>query len=79
MRNVIAGVVTLVWALNIVGSLIFHEYKPDPNINAIFMAVVGGLFASSIRDKKDKATDDDQEKRTTDSHRKQNGGGAHRE
>jgi len=50
LRNWIISTVTVVWALNfLVGIIPWFHYKPDQAINAIFMAIVGGLFAISAR------------------------------
>lgn len=50
LRNWIISTVTVVWALNfLVGIIPWFNYKPDQAINAIFMAIVGGLFAISAR------------------------------
>ena len=50
LKNWIIIVVTAVWALNFVVGLIPQiEFQPDPTINAIFMGIVGGLFALSAR------------------------------
>jgi hypothetical protein len=55
LKNWIISIVTAVWALNfLVGLVPQIDYKPDQAINAIFMAIVGGLFALSAKsDKKD--------------------------
>lgn len=45
VRTVLIGVVTTVWAANFTAGLVVSSYEPDQAINAIFMAVVGGLFA----------------------------------
>lgn len=52
MRNIIAGIVTLVWAANFASGLFVKGYEPDQAINGIFMAIVGGLFVAGA--KKDK-------------------------
>lgn len=52
LRNAIIVVVTSVWALNFAAGLAVKTYEPDQAINAIFMAVVGGLFAWSAKEKK---------------------------
>ena len=53
LRNWIAGIVTGVWAMNFVATLIPQlQYKSDPALNAVFMAIVGGAFALSRGDKK---------------------------
>lgn len=49
VRNAIITVVTAVWACNFVAGLTVTDYEPDQAINAIFMAVVGGLFAIGAR------------------------------
>ena len=50
LRNWIISTVTVVWALNfLIGIIPWVHYKPDQAINAIFMAIVGGLFAISAR------------------------------
>lgn len=50
LKNWIISIVTAVWALNFVVGLVPQlNYKPDQAINAIFMAIVGGLFAISAR------------------------------
>lgn len=52
VRNIIIGVVTTVWASNFAAGLVVPGYEPDQAINAIFMAIVGGLFALGSRDDK---------------------------
>jgi hypothetical protein len=50
LKNWIISIVTGVWALNfLVGIVPWFHYKPDQAINAIFMAIVGGLFALQAR------------------------------
>lgn len=52
LRNWIAGCVAVVWALNFIATLIPQmDYKADPAIHAVFMAIVGGAFALSRGDK----------------------------
>jgi hypothetical protein len=74
MRNIIAGIVTLVWAANFVSGLFVKGYEPDQAINGIFMAIVGGLFVAGARKDKESSSGspgaDDQSETT---------GGAHRE
>jgi len=45
IKNGIIIVVTMVWATNFASGLFLKDYEPDQTINAIFMAIVGGLFA----------------------------------
>lgn len=45
LKNGIIIVVTAVWAINFVAGLVIESYEPDQAINAIFMGIVGGLFA----------------------------------
>jgi hypothetical protein len=55
LRNWVVGIVTGVWALNFTAGLIPElHYKPDQAINAIFMALVGGLVALGAKDKHNK-------------------------
>lgn len=49
-RTAIITVVTLVWAVNFVAGLAVPHYDTSESINAIFMAIVGGLFALGGRD-----------------------------
>jgi len=49
LRNVIIAVVTTVWAANFLAGLFVQDYKPSESINAIFMAIVGTLFALGQR------------------------------
>jgi hypothetical protein len=49
VRNAIIAVVTAVWAVNFGAGLFVSTYQPDQAINAIFMAIVGGLFAIGAR------------------------------
>jgi len=49
VRNTIITVVTTVWAINFGAGLLVPTYEPDQSINAIFMAIVGGLFAIGAR------------------------------
>lgn len=55
-RAVIIGVVTTVWASNFLAGVFLHDYKPSESINAIFMAIVGGLFAIGGRGNKQPPT-----------------------
>jgi hypothetical protein len=52
VRNAIIAVVTTVWAVNFAAGLVLEDYEPDQAINAIFMAIVGGLFAIGARHEK---------------------------
>lgn len=43
--NVIIGVVTAVWAGNIVAGMVqLNGYQPSEAINGIFLTIVGGAF-----------------------------------
>jgi hypothetical protein len=52
VRNIVVGVVTVVWAVNFAAGLLVHGYKPDQAINAIFMGIVGGVLALGVRGRK---------------------------
>jgi hypothetical protein len=57
LRNWVVGVVTGVWAVNFVASLIPQlKYHSDPTIHAVFMAIVGGVIALGVKKRGD---DDD--------------------
>lgn len=49
LKNSIIIVVTAVWAINFIAGLAIPSYEPDQAINAIFMGIVGGLFALGAR------------------------------
>lgn len=50
LKNGIIIVVTTIWATNFLAGLVIKSYEPDQAINAIFMGIVGGLFALGVRD-----------------------------
>ena len=63
LKKQIIYVVTAVWALNfLVGIIPWFDYKPDQAINAIFMAIVGGLFAIAERRPRDNNNGDSKKK-----------------
>lgn len=45
VANAIIIIVTLVWAVNFGARFVVPEYESSESINAIFMAIVGGVFA----------------------------------
>lgn len=49
LANVVIVVVTAVWVTSFVVALVSVTYKPDPQINVIFMAIVGGAMALKAR------------------------------
>lgn len=52
LRNWVVGIVTGVWALNFAAGLVPElHYKPDQAINAVFMAIVGGMVALGAKGK----------------------------
>lgn len=52
LANIVIGVVTTGWAINLIGSLIkFNGYQSDPLINGVFMGTVGLAFAFKFRGK----------------------------
>lgn len=42
LANVIIVVVTVVWVASFIVSVTVAEYRADPQVNAIFMGIVGG-------------------------------------
>lgn len=49
IANVVIIVVTLVWVCSFVLSIVVPEYRADPQINVIFMGLVGGSLALKSR------------------------------
>lgn len=65
-RTLIIGVVTAVWAFNVLAGALLRNYEPSESINGIFLAVVGGVFAAGRKRDEAEETDEDD---------KQSGGG----
>lgn len=60
--SVIIGVVTAIWAGNIVAGVVqWNGYTPSESVNGIFMAIVGGAFAYRARAKSSDKSDDKSE------------------
>ena len=57
VRVILIVLVSVVWAVNYTASVINPAYKPDPAINAPFLAVIGALVAGS-GNRKDKDGED---------------------
>lgn len=49
----VIGVVTGVWTINFFLTAFLDGYEPYSEINAIFMGIVGGLFAIGSKKKDD--------------------------
>lgn len=49
--NAILVIVTAVWVTSFVVSLLSQSYRPDPQINVIFMAIVGAAWAHAFKQK----------------------------
>lgn len=47
VRTAVVMIVTIVWALNFVASLAIPTYKAPPEINSIFMAVMGTALVAT--------------------------------
>lgn len=45
LANWIIGIITGVWVANFLAPFVFDNYDTSETINAIFMAIVGGVFA----------------------------------
>lgn len=52
-------IVAVVWALNFTAPLVITDYKPAPELNIAFMAIIGVLTAKG--GKKDVDTDKDKD------------------
>lgn len=46
--NIIALVVTGVWALSFIADIILTSYEPSPYLHAIMMTVAGAAFGGSL-------------------------------
>ncbi len=57
VRVTLIVLVSVVWAVNYTASVINPAYKPDPAINAPFLAVIGALVAGTGKSR-DKDTKD---------------------
>ena len=55
VANAVIVVVTIVWVCSFAISVIVPEYRADPQINVIFMGIVGGSLA--LKSRKPKADD----------------------
>lgn len=49
IANGVIVVVTMVWVCSFVVSILVPEYRADPQINVIFMGIVGGSLALKAR------------------------------
>ena len=50
--NIIIGVVTAVWAANIVAGMVqLNGYQPSEAVNGIFLTIVGGAFVLRSKSK----------------------------
>lgn len=49
LRNLLIGVVTCVWAVNITAPLFVRDYKPPPEMHVAFMAILGLLTAGNTK------------------------------
>jgi uncharacterized membrane-anchored protein YitT (DUF2179 family) len=69
--TIIIGVVTTIWALNILAAMVeFNNYQPSESINGIFMAVVGGAFALRHKGVTGGSDPKDEEEKKGGEHRK---------
>lgn len=66
LRTVVIIIVAAVWAINFTAPVFIKDYKPTPELNVAFMAILGVLTASYTRDTKNKGKPDGQDKTSTD-------------
>jgi len=62
VATVIVALTTIVWLANFFAPFFWIEYKPDPAINGIYLAIIGGALAlsrSEGKGRKDKPDDND--------------------
>lgn len=50
VRTILIAVVTIVWGINMLAPIAVTDYKPAPELNVAFMAIVGALTASYKKD-----------------------------
>lgn len=55
-RTVVVGVVTAIWSVNAAAGLFIDSWKPSESVNAIYLVIIGWLFAREAgrRDDEDK-------------------------
>lgn len=58
IRTVVITIVTAVWAVNFTAPIFVPDYKPSPELNVAFMAIIGVLTASYRLEKADKQQND---------------------
>lgn len=51
VRTVVIMIVASVWAINFTAPIFVTDYKPSPELNVAFMAIIGVLTASYKMDK----------------------------
>lgn len=49
LADIIVGLVALIWVANFFAQFLVRGYTPDPSINGVFGAVVGGALALTQR------------------------------
>lgn len=49
LTNVIVTLVCIVWVANFFAQFVIKDYHPDPSINGVFGAIVGGALALTRR------------------------------
>ncbi len=54
VRTIVITIVTAVWAINFTAPIFVSDYKPSPELNVAFMAIIGVLTASYKLEKNDK-------------------------
>lgn len=59
VRTVVITIVTAVWAVNFTAPIFVADYKPSPELNVAFMAIIGVLTASYRLEKSDKQSPKD--------------------
>lgn len=51
LANVVVVLVSVVWAVNFAAPLFVANYTADPQLNLVFMTIVGGALALKSREK----------------------------
>lgn len=64
LRTLVVVIITVVWALSFVASLVFPSVEVSPELNSIFMATVGATLLA--RKEESEAKEHSEEKETGD-------------
>ena len=52
VRTALLAIITAVWVVNFAAGFVVADYNPSESVNAVFMLVIGAIFALSKREEK---------------------------